>query len=60
MTHFFTIGLLFDIEYIVKNIYELVKKVIQYKDSTVKKKEKKRKEKRKENMKIKWINIMFM
>lgn len=31
-------GTLFDIEYIVKNIYELVKKVIQYKDSTVKKK----------------------
>lgn len=36
----FTIGPLIDIEYTVKNIYELVKKVIEYKDSTVKKKKK--------------------
>lgn len=45
----FTIGPLIDIEYTVKNIYELVKKVIEYKDSTVKKK--------KENH---GINNMFM
>lgn len=45
VTH--TAGLLSDTEHTVKNIYELVKKVIQYKDSTVKKKEKN------------WIN-MFM
>lgn len=42
-----TAGLLSDAEHTVKNIYELVKKVIQYKDSTVKNNEKK------------WIN-MFM
>lgn len=35
VTH--TVGLLSDTEHTVKNIYELVKKVIQYKDSTVKK-----------------------
>lgn len=35
VTH--TAGLLSDTEHTVKNIYELVKKVIQYKDSTVKK-----------------------
>lgn len=39
VTH--TLGLLSDTEHTVKNIYELVKKVIQYKDSTVKKNEKK-------------------
>lgn len=39
MTHH-TAGLLSDTEHAVKNIYELVKKVIQYKDSTVKKKRK--------------------
>lgn len=44
MTHH-TAGLLSDTEHAVKNIYELVKKVIQYKDSTVKKREKK------------WINM---
>lgn len=31
------VGLLSDTEHTVKNIYELVKKAIQYKDSTVKK-----------------------
>ncbi len=50
VTH--TVGLLSDTEHTVKNIYELVKKVIQYKDSTVKKKTKKKNQK-------KWIN-MFM
>lgn len=34
-----TVGLLSDTEHTVKNIYELVKKVVQYKDSTVKKRE---------------------
>ena len=37
-----TAGLLSDTEHAVKNIYELVKKVIHYKESTVKKKKEKK------------------